>query len=136
MKYLLDTDTLSNLTRRTPAPRLLARMTVYPPAERATSSVTVGEMLYGALRLGPEGQALLARIEQVLQAVPTIFPFDGPAARRYAAARAALERAGVPLDEADLRIGAIALANDLTVVTGNVRHFGRIPGLTVENWLL
>ena len=135
MKYLLDTDTLSNLVRRTPSPQLLARMAAVPPQERATSSVTIGEMLYGALRLGADGQLLLARIEQVLQAVPVVCSFDERAARRYAAARVALERAGTPLDEADLRIGGIALANDLVVVTANVRHFGRIPALEVENWL-
>jgi tRNA(fMet)-specific endonuclease VapC len=34
-----------------------------------------------------------------------------------------------------MQIASIALANELVVVTGNVRHFGRVPGLTVENWL-
>jgi tRNA(fMet)-specific endonuclease VapC len=64
-----------------------------------------------------------------------VFPFDAKAAEHYGELRAALERAGTPIGEADTRIGAIALANGLTVVTGNVRHFGRIPGLPVENWL-
>ena len=32
-------------------------------------------------------------------------------------------------------IAAIALSRDMTVVTGNVRHFGRVPGLGVENWM-
>ncbi len=49
--------------------------------------------------------------------------------------RAGMERRGTPLGEADLRIGAIALSRGLTVVTGNVRHFQRIPDLSVENWL-
>jgi tRNA(fMet)-specific endonuclease VapC len=46
-----------------------------------------------------------------------------------------LERAGTPLPEPDLRIAATALARSLTVATGNIRHFARIPGLNVENWL-
>lgn len=41
----------------------------------------------------------------------------------------------MPLGEADLRIAAIALVHGLTPVTGNVRHFERVPELTVENWL-
>ncbi|HSR22290.1 MAG TPA: hypothetical protein VLW53_01985 [Candidatus Eisenbacteria bacterium] len=49
--------------------------------------------------------------------------------------RADLERSGRPLAEPDLRIAAIALAHDLTLVTGNGRHFSRIPGLRVESWL-
>ena len=64
-----------------------------------------------------------------------MLPFDVAAARRYGEVRAELERLGTPLAEADLRIGAIALSRGLTVVTGNVRHFQRIPELSVENWL-
>ena len=49
--------------------------------------------------------------------------------------RAELERQGRRLDEPDLRIASIALSRQLTVVTGNVRHFRRVPELAVENWL-
>jgi tRNA(fMet)-specific endonuclease VapC len=44
-------------------------------------------------------------------------------------------RRGQRLDGPDLRIAAIALSRDLTLVTGNVRHFERVPGLRIENWL-
>ena len=64
-----------------------------------------------------------------------MLPFDEAAARRYGEVRAELERRGTPLGDGDLRIGSIALAQGLTLVTGNVRHFWRIPGLMVENWL-
>ena len=43
--------------------------------------------------------------------------------------------AGRRLDEPDLRIASIALSRNLTVITGNVRHFSRVPGLRLENWL-
>ena len=49
--------------------------------------------------------------------------------------RAEPERRGTPIGDADLRIASIALDRDLTVVTGNVRHFKKVPGLAVENWL-
>ncbi len=65
-----------------------------------------------------------------------MLPFDEPAARTYAELRAELERGGRPLDEPDLRIAAIALSRNLTLVTGNVRHFNRVPSLRVENWLV
>ena len=42
---------------------------------------------------------------------------------------------GTPISDADMRIASIALAHDLTIVTGNIRHFERVPGLSVENWL-
>ena len=65
----------------------------------------------------------------------TILPFDSPAASIYATLRADLEARGRRLDEPDLRIASIVLSNGLTLVTGNVRHFGRVGGLEVQNWL-
>lgn len=79
---------------------------------------------------------LLAQIEQRLLPNLTIVAFDALAARRYASVRVALERQGTPLAEADLRIAAIGLTHEFVVVTGNTRHFGRVPGLAVENWLV
>ncbi len=62
-------------------------------------------------------------------------PFDQAAAEEYGRLRAYLEARGTPIGHEDTQTAAIALANDLTVVTGNVRHFQRVPGLAVENWL-
>ena len=65
-----------------------------------------------------------------------VAPFDEPAARAYAEMRVELESIGQRLDDPDLRIAAICVArHDLTLVTGNGRHFERVPGLRVENWL-
>lgn len=61
-------------------------------------------------------------------------PFDDAAADYYARIRAALEQAGTPVGSNDLLIAAIALANDLILVTHNRREFKRIPGLQVEDW--
>ena len=133
--YLLDTDIISNLTRRTPSTALIAKMSSVPPEDQFTSSITLGELLYGAYRVPAYTSLFMDRIESVLIPNLPILPFDAAAARRYGAVRAELERRGTPLGEADLRIGSIALSRGLTVVTGNVRHFQRIPGLPVENWL-
>ena len=133
--YLLDTDILSNLLRPALSANLIARLAATPADARFTSSITLGELVYGAHRQGPRGRLLLERIDQMLLPGRPVLPFDAAAARRYGEVRAELERRGTPLDEADLRIAAIALARNLTVVTGNVRHFQRVPGLPVENWL-
>ena len=133
--YLLDTDTISGLTARRPSPDLVARFVSIPTEQKYISSITLAELLYGAIRLGQEGRGLLARIETVSQEVHGVLPFDDAAARRFAQIRAELERAGTPLHESDLRIGAIALSKGFIVVTGNVRHFQRIPGIAIENWL-
>ena len=133
--YLLDTDILSNLLKRTPSTVLIARLASVPPEHQFTSSITLGELLYGAHRLREHTPLLLERLDRTVPSNLPVLPFDGAAARRYGEVRAELEQRGTPLADADLRIGAIALARGLTVVTGNVRHFQRIPNLVVENWL-
>ncbi len=132
--FLFDTDTLSQMMRREPLPSLLVRMAALPSEEQFTSAITVGEMVFGAQR-SPRREYLLSQLEELLWPNLRILPFDHAAAETYGRIRAELERAGTPLAEPDLRIGAIALTRDLTVVTGNTRHFSRIPSLRVENWL-
>jgi hypothetical protein len=64
-----------------------------------------------------------------------VLPFDQDAAEVYGPLRAQLERIGVRLDEPSLRIAAIALSRDLTLVTASARLYDRVPGLRIENWL-
>ena len=133
--YLLDTDTLSNLVKRTPSTVLIAKLASVPPEQQFTSSITLGELFYGAYRLGEQAGLLMERLDRTFLPNLPVLPFGAGAARRYGDVRASLERQGTPIGDADLRIGAITLARGLTVVTGNVRHFERIPDLSVENWL-
>lgn len=93
----------------------------------------MGELLYGASRRG--SKKLEGRVRDLIRGALTILPFDESAAEVYGPLRAQLEATGQRLDEPDLRIASIALSYDLTLVTGNVRHFDRVPDLTVENWL-
>ncbi|MEK7216267.1 MAG: type II toxin-antitoxin system VapC family toxin [Chloroflexota bacterium] len=132
--YLLDTDILSNLVRRAPSTTLIARLASVPAGQQFTSSITYGELLYGTYRMGPRVAAIIDKLEEVLLPSLPILPFDAAAAAVYGEIRAQLERNGTPIGDADTRIAGIALARGLAVVTGNVRHFERVPGLTVENW--
>lgn len=133
--FLLDTDILINLVTRNPSTILIARLASVPPDQQFTSSITLGELVYGAHRVRERSQEMLRRLDEVLAPNLPILPFDAAAAQRYGEARAILERRGTPVGDADLRIAAIALSRDLKLVTGNVRHFQRIPELAVENWL-
>ena len=132
--YLFDTDSLSQVLRRDPKPSFIARLAATPIEHQFTSAMTVGEMVYGAHR-GARTDELLRQLETRVWPNITILPFDRVAAETYGRVRAELERAGVPIGEPDTRIAAIALSRNLTVVTVNVRHFSRVPGLAVENWL-
>ena len=131
--YLLDTDTLSNLMKKSPSNDLQARLLSVPVADQFTSSVTLGELLYGAQKKGSKN--LPIRIEREVTAKLTVLPFDSEAAMQYGEVRTELESRGIPIGQADTMIAAIALARGLIVITGNIRHFQRVPGLTVENWL-
>ena len=131
--YLFDTDTLSNLMKKSPSSSLLSRMRSVPVREQFTSSITLGELIYGARKKG--SPRLLTHIQQVVTASLPILPFDADAARRYGEVRADLQKQGITIGDADTRIASIALVRGLTVVTGNARHFQRVPNLPVQNWL-
>jgi tRNA(fMet)-specific endonuclease VapC len=131
--YCFDTDTLSAVLKRDPPLALIRRLAQVAPALQFTTTITLGELLYGAARRG--SPKLTRRVREVVALATTVLSFDERAAEVYGPLRAELERAGRRLDEPDLRIASIALSRDLTVVTGNVRHFGRVPNLAVENWL-
>ena len=92
--YLLDTDILSNLIKRSPSTALIAKLASVPPEQQFTSSITLGELLYGAYRLAPHSSALLRQIETRLISNLPVLPFDASAARRYGEVRAWLERRG------------------------------------------
>lgn len=116
-----------------PPLRLVRRLAATPIEEQCTTAVTIGELLFGVEkrqnpRLAEVVRAFVAGSVQVL-------PFDRRAAERYGPLRALLEREGRRLGDPDLQIASIALARDVTLVTGNVRHFERVPDLRVENWL-
>jgi tRNA(fMet)-specific endonuclease VapC len=131
--YCFDTDVLSALLGPTPPPRLIHRLAFVPPDEQTTTAINVGELLYGIAKRGQEG--LGERVRAFVESTQVVLPFDRRAAEVYGPLRARLEREGRRLGEPDLRIASIAISRDLTLVTGNVKHFSRVPDLPVENWL-
>ena len=131
--YLFDTDTVNNLMKRSPSDRLLSRIRSISVEDQFTSSITLGELIYGARKKG--SARLLIEIQQLVTANLPVLAFDAEAARRYGELRAELEGQGAKIGEADMRIASIALARGLTVITGNVREFRRVPNLPVQNWI-
>jgi tRNA(fMet)-specific endonuclease VapC len=130
LRYLLDTDTVAFHLRKSSA-GLRRRLRKVPASEVALSVVTEMEIRYGlarnpALRIGP-------MIEEFLDGM-TILPLTSDMARIYATVRAALESKGTPIGPLDLMIAAHALTARLTLVTGKLREFRRVPGLRCENW--
>jgi len=132
--YCLDTDVLSAVIKREPPLHLVRRLARTAPSDQCTTAITLGELLYGVARRG--SPALAVRVRELIASAGPILPFDTSAAQRYGTLRAELEADGRRLAEPDLRIAAIVLARGATLVTGNVRHFARVPDLRVENWLV
>lgn len=129
---ILDTDTISNLMRPQPSPGLMARLAEVPADQQATTSITVGELAYGADKAHrPE---LYSRALTLLSGV-NILDFDRAAAEHYGQIRAQLERDGEPLADLDLRIAAVARTHQSTLISGNLKHFARVPRLAVQDWI-
>jgi predicted nucleic acid-binding protein len=88
----------------------------------------------GAYRSSARERHLKNIDERVLPAV-TVLPYDAATARVYGQIRAILEVKGKPLADADLQIAATALYHGLELVTGNIRHFRRVPDLVLNSVL-
>lgn len=140
MNYLLDTDHISFLQRRsgTEFTRLIVRMSQYSPADFALSVVSFHEQVLGAhdfinrARTNTDvirGYNLLLEILQGFASAP-ILPFDAGAIAIFDELRAQKVR----VSTMDLRIAAIARSRNLVLLTRNIRDFSKVPGLVTEDW--
>ena len=100
----------------------------------AVTAIGVGDLAHGAHR-SSRAEENLARLAVLLAAV-LILPYEERAASRFGRIKAELERSGQSLDDLDLQIASIALEHNAPLLTHNKRHFRRVPGLQVEDWLL
>jgi tRNA(fMet)-specific endonuclease VapC len=130
---ILDTDIMSILAHPRCPQTLVRKLQAYQGL-LYTTAINWAEISYGLARQ-PKREWLRTRYEQILLPVVTVLPFDSQAAEIYGSLRTTLEVKGEPLADFDLMIAAVALQYQLPLVTGNLRHFERIPGLQLENWL-
>ena len=133
--YIFDTDIYTNVMRKIPSEKLLNRLKKVPRRDQFTTTITIAEVYYGLMKASNRTK-LLELFIAVLLPRATILPFGFSAAKKYGAIRSFLEKQGTPLSHADLQIASIALSMDMTLITGNLKHFQRVPQLTVENWLI
>jgi predicted nucleic acid-binding protein len=134
MPLLFDTDAISEVMRPRPSPGYMKWLQDVSRADQFTSAVTVGELYKGAFRSPVRDRHLVNIEERVLPSV-TVLPYDVATARVFGEIRADLERNGTLLADADLQIAATAIHHGLELVTGNLRHFTRIPHLRLNTVL-
>lgn len=132
MRYLLDTDTCVFIARQRPL-SVATRFKSHRPGELAISIINYGELRFGAEKSNQSSVAL-AKLELFVQGVP-VLPMQPEVAHYYAQLRLDLQRRGQIIGANDLWIAAHCLQLGLTLVTNNEREFGRVPNLSIENWI-
>lgn len=134
LKYLLDSNILSEPMRVKPNEKIIHNIDKYSKSY-ATSSITLHELLYGCQRM-PQGKNH-TKIQNYLQAMLDsdlpILDYGQKAAQWHANERVRLEKLGLTPPYVDGQIAAIAKANDLILITQNVKDFKHFD-ILVESW--
>lgn len=130
-RYLLDTSIVAFLFRG--KYDIGQRLRTIGADQCFVSDVTIAELTYGAYH-SDRVEWNLQMIESFKNIV-TIVPFSD-AIIEYGKQKDRLVRNGVMIEDFDLLIGCTAVARGMIMVTDNVRHFSRIEGITLENWII
>ena len=128
---MLDTNICIYIAKHHP-PKVRTRFERMQPGQIVMSSITLGELQFGASKSNQRARAQ-AQIEELIQDIP-VEELGRGAAEAYGEIRAALQKQGRLIGNNDLWIASHAVALGVTLATNNEREFRRVPGLTVENW--
>jgi tRNA(fMet)-specific endonuclease VapC len=132
VKYLLDTNTCIYIINKKP-PSAVNHIRSKQPDEIAISTITIAELEYGVHRSQHVDRNRIALLEFLVPFI--ILDFDESAAALYGSIRAFLELKGTPIGPMDLLLAALAMSQELVLVTNNEREFRRVEGLQIENWI-
>ena len=126
--YLLDTCICVALLKK--SQNVIQRLREVSTHNCKISDITLAELYFGAFKSGKEKHFNdVSEISKLFEKYPIQH------IRKYGEIRWELEKQGLRIGDMDMFIAATALEEDLILVTGNVKHFERIPGLKVENWM-
>lgn len=130
MAYLIDSSVAIDLERRRVA--IVALRDRFGGEGMAIATITLSELLVGVHRADDPGRQ--ARRQENLDrliALVRVLPFDEEIARWHARIAAELTAAGESVGAHDLIIASTAIVHDMTLLTLDLRHFPRIPGLSM-----
>ena len=131
MKYMLDTNICIYAIKHKPE-IVIKNFLQHDPDELCISSITYAELMHGVEKSQAVDRNRMA-MAMFLSPI-TIKEFNSNAAEEYGKIRADLEKKGIPIGPMDMLIAAHVKAENLIMVTNNVREFNRVNDLTVENW--
>ena len=131
MIYILDTNICIYWLKQVSEP-LIRKVKSTGLASMAITNSVLAELYFGAYHSGQveENRRRIERFKKPLR----IYADDEKSAEIFGRLKAALYKKGRPVEDFDLLLASIALANDCTLVTNNTSHFKRIPDLRLENW--
>ena len=135
LRFLLDTNIVSDPIAKKPNRKVIARLTQHS-LSCAIAAPVWHELIYGCQLLadGKRRTAADEYLQNVVKAAFPILPYDEPAALWHGLQRARLEKAGRTVPFVDGQIAAIANRHDLTLVTSNPKHFALFQELTIVDW--
>ena len=133
MRYVLDTNVVSSLMKG--EPNVIEHMRRVSRADVFIPQPVVAEIAYGIQRLARSKRkdALTSRFELLKYEIQRALWSD-EVSEAFAVVKAALERKGERIEDFDAAIAAHALAAGCVLVTANLKHMIRVPGLAVEDW--
>jgi tRNA(fMet)-specific endonuclease VapC len=131
VSFLLDTNICSAYLKRRTG---LTHRFVQHSGHLYLPTIVLGELYTWAFRRA-KPEELLAVLQHDLLADLTVIDFDRHCARQFGQLQSLMLTKGTVVNSVDLMIAAVAVVNDLTVVTHNTRHFEPVPGLRVVDWL-
>lgn len=129
MKYLLDTNVCAHFLRGNA--NVVTKIAEIGEENLCISEVTLGELYYGA-ECSDRPEENYKSIEMFCEFME-IVPMTS-AWMDFARQKAILRRQGQLIEDADIMIGATAIANDMILVTGNIKHLSRLQNIQIENW--
>lgn len=131
MNYLIDTCTISDFFKKNP--QVVEHFKGVSPNQIYISTISVMEVEYG-LKLSPDRERKIRPLWNALTGQVQIIPISEKCAIAAASLRAKLKNTGLPIGPFDILIAGSALANNLTVVTSNLKEFQRLSEISIEDW--
>ena len=133
MKYVLDTNAVSALMKG--EPNVVGRLKGVTRAEVSIPQPVVAEISYGIERLpkSKRRDALTSRFE-LLKTELQRTAWSDDVSEAFGRIKAGLERKGERIEDFDAAVAAHAVATGCVLVTANVKHMMRVPGLEIQDW--
>ncbi len=133
MSYVLDTNTVSAIM--TGDARAVARLQAASKSDVLVPQPVIAELAYGIARLARSKRkdALRVRLESIKTVLARVDWTDA-VSEAFGEIKSTLERRGTRIEDLDVAIAAHAVVHGAILVTANVRHMVRVPGLEVESW--